>query len=268
MPMDVFIFGLAAIVLYLVVAVQTSALARATTSSYALKPVTLVLALLALAAHALALYPLVVTTAGINLGIFSAASLVAWLIAAIAVATAWRRPAASLSVVILPLAAVAVGLSLAFSHKRVLPPDAAGIALHIALSLFAYSLFAIAALQACYIVFAAHRLKQHEPVMKFLPPLPSMEQLLFRLTGAAFVLLSAGLVIGGFYIEDIRGQHLAHKIVFSVLAWLVFAVLLIGRHRWHWRGRRSAKYVIAGFALLALGFFGSKIALELVLHRA
>lgn len=266
--MDVIFFGLAAIALYLTVAVQTSEIARASSSSYALKPITALLALLALAAHALTLYPMVVTAAGINLGIFSAASLVAWLIAAIAIVTTMRRPVASLSVVILPVAALVVGISLVFSHKHVVQPGSAGIALHIALSLIAYSLFAIAALQAGYIVFAAHRLKSHAPVMRFLPPLPTMEQLLFQLTGVAFVLLSSGLVVGSFYIEDVRGQHLAHKIVFSVLAWLVFAVLLTGRHYWHWRGRRAAKYVIAGFVLLALGFFGSKVALELILHRA
>ena len=95
-----------------------------------------------------------------------------------------------------------------------------------------------------------------------------MESLLFQLTAIAFVLLTASLVLGGFAIDDIGEQHLAHKIVFSVLAWGVFAVLLIGRWRYHWRGHRAVKYVCAGFALLAIGFFGSKIVLELILHRA
>ena len=54
-----------------------------------------------------------------------------------------------------------------------------------------------------------------------------------------------------------------------VLLWTVaVAVLLVGRYHWQWRGRRAVKYVIAGFVLLAIGFFGSKIALELILHRA
>ncbi|MGB1880918.1 MAG: cytochrome c biogenesis protein CcsA, partial [Gammaproteobacteria bacterium] len=61
---------------------------------------------------------------------------------------------------------------------------------------------------------------------------------------------------------------LAHKIVFSILAWITFAVLLAGRHLWHWRGRRAVHLVLGGFVLLALGFFGSKVALELILERA
>jgi ABC-type uncharacterized transport system permease subunit len=266
--MNVIYFGLAAIALYLTVAVLTSEIARASTGVLTLKPTTGMLALLALAAHALSLYPTTVTDVGINLGIFNAASLVAWIIALVVILATWRRPLSSLSVVMLPFAALVVGLSLVFSHQRLLPAASPGIALHVALSLLAYSLFAIAALQALFLAFAENRLKSHEPVFGFLPPLPIMEHLLFQLTGIAFVLLSAGLATGALYIEDIHAQHLAHKIYFSIIAWLTFGLLLVGRHHWHWRGRRAVKFVIAGFVLLAIGFFGSKIALELILERA
>ena len=265
--MNVIFFGLAAIALYITVAVQTSEIARTSTSGFTLKSPAGALALLAVTAHAMVLYPATITGAGINLGIFNAASLVAWIIALVVILTALRRPAHSLSVVILPFAALILGVSLIFSRERLLPAGSPGIAMHIALSLLAYSLFAIAALQAAYLAFAEHRLKRHAPVLRFLPPLPAMEQLLFQLTGVAFALLSAGLIIGGLYIEDVREQHLAHKIFFSLLAWLIFAVLLIGRYHWQWRGRRAVKYVIAGFVFLAVGFFGSKIALELILQR-
>ena len=133
--------------------------------------------------------------------------------------------------------------------------------------MIAYSLFAIAALQAIYLSFAARRLKSHVPVLRFLPPLAIMEQLMFQLTGIAFVLLSIGLLVGVPYIHDVHAQHLGHKIVFSALAWLTFAVLLIGRYQWHWRGRRAVRFLLTGFVLLALGFFGSKFVLELVLHK-
>lgn len=266
--MNATIFGLAAIALYLTAAVQTSHLARISSADSAAQLRNGLLALAALLAHGAALYPMLVTAGGFNFGIFSAASLVAWLVAGFAVLATARRSAASLTVVILPFAAVILAVSLLFSHRRVVDPQAPGLALHIALSLVAYSLFAIAALQAAYLAFAEHRLKQHTPVLGFLPPLPAMEQLLFQLTSVAFALLSVGLVVGGLYIEDVSGQHLAHKIFFSLLAWVIFAILLIGRHHWRWRGRRAVKYVIAGFVMLALGFFGSKLVLELILHRA
>lgn len=266
--MNATVLGLAAIALYLVGAADTSKYVRATAAHPSLPPRTRWLALAALAAHAAALYPAVVVAGGINLGIFSAASLVAWLVAAIAAAALVSAPVASLAVVILPFAAAVLALSLVFHHPHVVHAQAPGLVLHIALSLVAYSLFAVATLEALYLAFAERRLKRHTPVLSFLPPLPVMEQLLFQLTGVAFVLLSCGLAIGAFYVEDIGAQHLAHKIVFSLLAWLVFAVLVIGRYHFHWRGRRAVKYVIAGFVLLALGFFGSKFVLELVLGRA
>ncbi|MCB1749418.1 MAG: cytochrome c biogenesis protein CcsA [Gammaproteobacteria bacterium] len=266
--MSIVLFGLLAIVLYVAVAIRSSTGSVAAPGGDTLSAPTTLIAAAALVAHALALYPMAFTAQGFNFGIFTAASLVAWLITVITVIASTRRPLASLAVVILPFAAVVVGLSLAFSHPHIIHEHAPGIALHIALSLVAYALFAIAAVQALYYAFAERRLKAHHPVMSFLPPLTVMEQTMFQLTGIAFVLLSVGLATGIAYIEDVRGQHLAHKIVFSGLAWLTFAVLLAGRRWRRWRGRHAVKYVIGGTCLLAVGFFGSKIALELILNRA
>ena len=265
--MNVFLFGLAAIALYVTAAVRTSTSARTALEAAGGNPSSGGLTLLAIAAHAVALYPMLRSNSGINLGVFNAASLVAWLVATSVFITTLIKPVHSLSVVILPFAALVLGVSLVFSSERVFDLATPGLTLHVALSMLAYSLFAIAALQAVFLAFAEHRLKQHEPVFGFLPPLPTMEQVLFQLTAIAFVLLSLGLLLGGIYIEDIRHQHLAHKIFFSVLAWTTFAALLVGRYHYRWRGRRAVKYVIAGFVMLALGFFGSKIALELILKR-
>jgi ABC-type uncharacterized transport system permease subunit len=265
--MTAFVFGLAAIALYVIAAVQTSALVRVEGGTFSSDPRITLCAAAAATLHAIALYPMAVTPAGLNLGIFTAASLVAWMIVVVVIAASLRHACASLAIVILPFSAFVLALSLAFSHPRVVHASP-GLTLHVALSLLAYSLFAIAALQALYLAFAAHRLKSHAPILRLLPPLATMETVMFQLTALAFALLTIGLVLGAAYISDVRGQHLAHKIAFSLAAWLTFGVLLLGRWRWQWRGRRAVRYVVAGFALLALGFFGSKIALELILHRA
>ncbi len=260
--------GVAAIALYLFVAIQSSRRIALTGGTVSFRTMTGGLALLALVGHAVTLYPMTVTNSGINLGIFSAASLVAWLIAGLTVVATSRRALASLLVVIFPFAAIALGTSLLFSHPHVLPRYSTGTALHVGLSLVAYAMFAVAALLGLYLAFAERRLKSHHPVMRFLPPLSDMEQTMFQLTAIAFLTLSSGLLLGFISIDDISGQHLAHKIVFSILAWITFAVLLAGRHLWHWRGRRAVHLVLGGFVLLALGFFGSKVALELILERA
>lgn len=224
---------------------------------------------LAVLGHGLALLNSSFTATGLNVSLINAASLVACCISALLLLLLLWRPLASLAVVIMPLAALALGLDLALPTAEVLrqsvPP---GLGIHIALAIIAYSLFAIAAVQALLLAVAERQLRQHHPIMHFLPPLPVMETVMFQLTLLAFGLLTLSLGLGALYIEDIHGQHLAHKIVFSLLAWTVFAVLVVGRWRYGWRGRHGVKYVAAGWALLALAYFGTKVVLELLLHRA
>ena len=218
--------------------------------------------------HAIALYLISHGDVGFNFGIFNAASLVALCIAAMLTIILVWQPVTTLGVVVYPLAALFVACAEWLPSEHVMAEVPLITSLHIAISIFSYSLLAIAALQALYLAFAHNRLKSHRPILNFLPPLATMETVLFQLTAVAFVLLTISLLLGGIAIQDIQAQHLAHKIVFSVLAWLVFAVLLVGRWRYHWRGHRAVKYVCIGFALLATGFFGSKFVLELILHRA
>ena len=99
------------------------------------------------------------------------------------------------------------------------------------------------------------------------PPLAVMERLLFQLIGAGFALLSATLLTGVVFVEDLFAQHLAHKTVLSIAAWVVFGMLLAGRWRWGWRGRRAVRLTLAGMGLLLLAFVGTKFVLEIVLQR-
>ena len=100
------------------------------------------------------------------------------------------------------------------------------------------------------------------------PPLVLVERLLFQLIAVGFALLTATLLTGVLFVEDLFAQHLVHKTVLSIAAWLVFGTLLLGRWRRGWRGRRAVNLTLAGMALLVLGFVGSKFVLELVLQRA
>ena len=60
-------------------------------------------------------------------------------------------------------------------------------------------------------------------------------------------------------------QHLAHKTVFSIFAWFIYATLLWGRHSIGWRGIIAIRWVLVGFVALMLAYFGSKIVLEVIL---
>ncbi len=261
--------GVLAIAGYLLATVLFAAphLLRAVTPG-ARKTSGLALVALGLLGHAVTLQHSSFMPEGLNISLVNAASLVSWCVTALLLALLCSRPLESLAVVILPLAALSLGFDLGLPTTHLLAETLApGLRIHIALALVAYSLFALAALQALFLAIAERKLRQHHPIMHFLPPLPTMETVMFQLTLIAFGLLTFSLALGAMYIEDIRAQHLAHKIVFSVLAWGVFAVLVLGRWRFGWRGRHGVKYVWGGFLLLAFAYFGTKIVLEFVLHR-
>lgn len=227
-------------------------------------------AALALLLHGALLYQGIVTDSGLNLGFSNAASLTAWVIVAVLLVAALGKPLASLGIFVLPLAALTIVLSLAWPAHRPAPEGfGLGVDVHILVSLLAYSMLSIAAFQAILLAFQEHRLRHKRPgrIMLRLPPLQVQESLLFQLIGLGFFLLSLSLVSGMMFVEDMFAQHLAHKTILSVIAWLVFGVLLWGRWRYGWRGRTAIWWSLGGFFTLMLAYFGSKLVLEIVLGR-
>lgn len=178
-----------------------------------------------------------------------------------------RQPADYLGLAVYPLAAIALIASQAAGGTS--PVLDASIQIHVLLSILAYALLALAAAQAILVAVQRHFLMAHRPggFMRALPPFDTMESLLFTLLTAGFGMLTLALISGFIYLDDMFAQHLVHKTVLSSLAWLMFGILLAGRWRWGWRGRRAVHWTLAGFAVLILAYFGSKLVVELILHR-
>ncbi|GAB1407112.1 cytochrome c biogenesis protein CcsA [Thermomonas brevis] len=200
---------------------------------------------------------------------FAALSLVGLGMAALTAAMGAAGRMRALGVVVFPLAAATL---LAYGARgSALPPQELDwrMLLHAWLALLAYATLAIAAVLAIFLWAQerALRLRQFRPWLRALPPLTELETLLFRSIAVGFVLLSATLLTGALFVENLFAQHLVHKTVLSVLSWLVFGALLLGRRRQGWRGARAVRWTLAAMALLVLAFFGSKFVLELVLQR-
>ena len=144
-------------------------------------------------------------------------------------------------------------------------------ALQAPLALLAYSLFTIAALHAFMMSVVEKRLHHLEQASlgAGLPPLLTMESVLFRLLGLGFVLLTLTLISGVFFSEEIfhKPAEFNHKTVFAVLAWLVYAILLGGRRLRGWRGKTAVRWTWAGFVMLLLAYIGTHFVLEIILHR-
>jgi ABC-type uncharacterized transport system permease subunit len=217
------------------------------------------------AAHALGWARL----AGPDLHFFAALSLVALGMAALGTLAAATQRMAALGVIIYPLAAVLVLLYAYAGHGHAQALDWR-LQLHAWLALLAYAALALSALIAIlgWAQDRALRQRQLHGWLRALPPLVQLEALLFRSLWASFVLLSAALLTGVVFVENLMAQHLWHKTVLSLLSWLVLGALLFGRWRYGWRGARALRLVLISMVLLLLAFFGSKFILEMVLHRA
>ena len=262
------VLSLLAIVLYAISAtVLTWRLLRAHTGRGS-RAAALALGLGGTALHAVLLHRTLLITNGINLGFFNAASLIGWLIAILLLVAALRKPVENLGIVLLPWAALTIVAEGLFSARHV--SHVLGtwqLQVHILLSVVAYSVLTIAMVQAVLLAIQDRHLRNRQPggFIRSLPPLQTMESLLFEMIAVGFAFLTLSLVTGMLFLEDIFAQHLVHKTVLSIVAWIVFAILLWGRWRFGWRGRIAIRWTLGGFVILMLAYFGTKLVLELVL---
>ncbi len=233
------------------------------------KGIGLGLLMVGMVAHALLLYPYVVTLYGLNFNLFNVISLISLFFLFFYVLFSLYRPIISLGILAAPTALL--GMTIGYIGRAPYQPIiniSAGLEAHILLSFAAYCVLLMAAIQALFLRLQIRELKHHT-IHRFwvnkLPSLQSMEGLLFDMLLVGFVLLSIALGMGFIYVDDLMAQHIVHKTVFSLLSWLLFGTLLVGNWRAGWRGKRAANITIYAFILLAIGFVGSKFVLELLL---
>ena len=206
---------------------------------------------------------------GVDLHFFAALSLVGGCIAALCLLVNLARPVATLGVIVFPLAAALLLVDVFLAPTTQPMAIEWQIKLHVVFAMLGYSVLSVAALLAILLAIQEHALRRHDfsGFAMALPPLTLTEGLMFQLIGAGFVLLTLTLLSGILFVANLFDQHLIHKTVLSIAAWLVFGALLFGRWRYGWRGRRAVRLTLSGMALLLLAFFGSRFVLELVLKR-
>jgi len=228
-----------------------------------------VLVLVALAFHSLLLYQNFIVTAGLNFGVFNALSLLTWLVTLLLLLAMFSRPVENLGLAVFPLAALSLVLEASFSTEHFISSDNLSLKLHILISILSYSIFTIAAIQSLLLAYQDRHLHNKHPggVIRALPPLQTMETLLFQMLVVGFILQSLSLLSGFAFLEDMFAQHLVHKTVLSIMAWSIFAILLWGRWQFGWRGKTAIRATLSGFILLLLAYLGSKIVLEVMIGK-
>ena len=224
-----------------------------------------------LSLHALVLSQHMLTPLGIHYDVFNLLSFTSGLMLLLSMLFSTYRPVLALNLIGIPVAASGLVLGLMFSQpKLVATPSSLGLDIHIILSLSAYAVLFMAAIHAILLWFQNRELKKKNKKrvwVNLLPPLQAMESLLFDLLITGFVMLTLALGFGFFTIDNFFAQHLAHKTVFSLMSWLMYALLLTGHYAFGWRGQKAIRFTLIAFGLLALGFIGSKFVLEMILAR-
>ena len=228
--------------------------------------------LVPLALHALLLGRSLFAPDGLHLGVGNAVSAIVWLTVLIYWLGNFFYKLDGLQALVLPLAAAAAVLPVVVPDARALPnTDLAAFKIHLLIAMLAYSLLTIASLHVLLMALLERRLHDGTVthLLQKLPPLLTMEALLFRIIWAGFILLTLTLASGVIFSEELFGKAapLTHKTVFGVLSWLIFAALLTGRHVRGWRGRVAVRWTLAGFLTLVLAYIGSKFVLEIILGR-
>jgi ABC-type uncharacterized transport system permease subunit len=235
----------------------------------ALEPVAWILGLAAIVAHSDALVYSMRIHGPFSIGLPEAISLLAWTLAVLACFISIERQNRALGAIL--LASAAVGAAVTGTGHTYTETTAAGwqLTAHILLSMAAAALLFAAAVTALLLVFLDRRLRTRRiaDLPSVLPPLDALEKVMFRLIGAGFVLLTLSLFTGFVFVTNLFAQHLFQKTVLSLIAWIIFGVLLIGRIRFGWRGRSAVGWTLSGFGMLALAYFGAKFVLEDVLGR-
>ncbi len=222
-------------------------------------------AALALVLHALGMQGTLISAEGFRFGVFIIPSLLLLVINLIVLLSGLRRPLHILFLFLFPLAALAC-LSSLLGESPVTVVDTA-LLIHILLSVAAYGVLTIATLEAFLLAYLNYQLKHKHTTgtVRLLPPLQTLEGLLFTLIWWGQILLTLSILTSWVLVEDLMAQHLSHKAVFSIIAWLTYGVLLWGHHMQGWRGKTAIRWALGGFVALMLGYFGSKVVLEVIL---
>ncbi len=246
-------------------------LAFGRTATRGVKVGTLSLVLGAIVLHAAVLYPGLRLETGLNLSLTTAFSLVAWVVVLLYFTASVYRPVDNLGIVVLPLAGLTVLAAWWRPTQHLIALSSQWQALHIIVSLLAYSLLCLAAVQSLLLLLQERTLKQKHSggFIRALPPMETTETLMFQMIGLGFVLLTLTMASGIVFAESFFGKpfRFTHHTLLALIAWVVYAILLLGRWRLGWRGRLAIRWTLGGFLLLVLAYFGSKFVLEVLLGR-
>ncbi|MEM1437108.1 MAG: cytochrome c biogenesis protein CcsA [Pseudomonadota bacterium] len=218
--------------------------------------------------HGLMTYGLLLSGQGLQLDLLTALVVLLLIATLFVAASSFVIPVGSLLLYTLPGSAIAIALRLLLPYDaepiRSLPTP---LILHILFALIAYGILIMGATQSIIVGYQESRLRRrdHNALLATLPPMETMERLLFAMIWLGFAVLTIAIVTGFLYLEDLFAQRVVHHTVLASMSWLVYATLLTGRYLFGWRGTIAVRFTMVAFVLLLLAYLGSKFVIEVLL---
>jgi ABC-type uncharacterized transport system permease subunit len=205
-------------------------------------------------------------SSGARFGFGPALSVTVWLVVAVYALESRFVPMPGMRRKLAVLAGIAVVVAWVFPGEFRPQAPSPWAPLHWVLGIASYGLFGAAVLHAVMLNRAERSMRERSPSAAGSTgvPLLRLERLTFHFVAAGFAMLSAALLAGLWFASPWRWDH---KTVFSLLGWVVFAGLLVGRRAFGWRGVRATRWLYAGATLLFLAYVGSRFVLEVLLTR-
>lgn len=221
--------------------------------------------IIAVFAHLYDLSPILSEQYSVDLSIYHALSVVALIISITLYISSIFGNTLFLGLIVLPI--ISMVFIFDFANKPVNVPLNNVVFIHVIISLISYSILCLSAAQSLILKIQEKKLQSNNPIgiIASLPSLDLMDKLLFKILALGVLFLSASLLSGFIFLEDIFAQHLAHKTILSILAWIIFVFLIFARKSYGWRGSKAANITLIGFFILFLSYFGTKTVLEIIL---
>jgi ABC-type uncharacterized transport system permease subunit len=217
-----------------------------------------------LCAHGGLLYQLIEYPGGQNLHWLVMFSFTLWLMNIFIFLTSIRSKVENLIVLTGPLAALSVALALGLAKPEIMATQAQpGMLVHIFVSLLAMSLLILASTQALLMGFQNTLLKHHRAplLLQILPPLQTMETLLFNIILGGTLLFSGSVLSGFFFEQNVIHSFMHPKTLLAMGAWFLLGLLLFGRKQFGWRGPTAVRWTLSATVLAFLSYFGTKALL-------
>ncbi len=142
-----------------------------------------------------------------------------------------------------------------------------GVTIHVALSLLAFSVLALAALYSVELLYVNYLLKNHKAkaLSEHLPPLLTVETFYFRLLTIGTAILTLAIASGFLFLDNMFAHGQLHKTILSISAWLTFNCILV-IHYWRGlRGKPAVIFTLIACFLLVLAYYGSRIVRDVIL---